>query len=248
MQKIQITVFFIIFLMKEISVAEQITLNVGESKELNGNTIKLKSIKSDKVVITVNDESKIITKDKEEIIGAVKVTLIETFYITSSEGIAKIEVTSLYVCGDARCEGLETQKNCCQDCGCQQGYDCENKQCIIHVENECDSDEECDDQNPNTSDRCTGLPKKCQNSNVLICTTDEECTDDNSCTKDSCVNNDCFNEKIQDCKINESIKNEDERTDEKINDVDEQEKLEKERFSLFERILNFFSKIFGRDS
>ena len=247
--RIKVLSFIVIsILITNLSVAEQITLNTGELKELNGNILKLKSVKIDKAVVSVNDESKIIVLDKEEIIGAVKVKLLETFYITSSEGNAKLEVTSLYTCGDAKCEGPETKKSCCQDCGCPQGYDCEDKQCLIHVENECNSDEDCDDNNQNTIDKCTGRPKKCQNSNILICTIDKDCDDERECTKDSCVNNDCFNEEITGCKSNESVKSNDEKTDEKTNVVDEQEGLEKQHFSLFERILNFFSKLFERDS
>ncbi len=200
-------VIFSIILIVSLSLAEEITLNVGESKEISGNTVKLKSIKSDKVVVTVNEESKIIETGKQETIGPLKIRLIEIFYITQSEGNAKIEVTSLYTCGDSKCEGTETKSNCCQDCGCQSGYDCEDNECLLHVEHQCNKDEECNDNNQDTSDRCTGYPRKCQNKGIAICDDNLDCDDNDKCTIDKCVNSDCRNERIEGCKTDESPKN-----------------------------------------
>jgi len=245
---------FLIFLISIILIssilAEDITLNVGESQEISGNTIKLKSLKSDKAVITVNTDSKIIEQGDEETIGPLKVRLVEISYFGPSEGNVKLDVTSLYSCGDNKCEGPETKESCCQDCGCQPGYDCINKECLVHVEHECDKDEECDDNNPSTSDRCVGYPRKCVNANIEICNEDLDCNDNRECTTDVCRNNDCFNEPIEGCESEEpEIPEQQGNTNqEQIEDFQENlQNLEDKQFSFWGKIINFFKKIFGSE-
>jgi hypothetical protein len=38
------------------------------------------------------------------------------------------------ICDDSICEGVENQTNCCNDCGCQQPFLCENNRCIRPLE------------------------------------------------------------------------------------------------------------------
>lgn len=226
--------------------AEEITLNVGESKEISGNTIKLKNLKSDKAVITVNDQSKILELNDKEEISTLKVNLKEIFYISENEGHVRVEVSALYTCGDNKCDSLETQSSCCQDCGCQQGYDCENNECLVHVEHQCNSDSDCNDNNPNTSDRCVGRPRKCQNENISICEEDSDCNDNNNCTTDSCRNNDCFNERIEGCGSEIPEQQTDTDQEEAVEQFQENiQNLEEKELSFWRRIANFFKKIFG---
>lgn len=246
---------FLVFLISIILInsvlAAEITLNVGESKEISGNTIKLKSLKADKVVITVNDESKIINQGEEETIGPLKVKLVEIFYIGPSEGNSKLEVNSLYTCGDNSCEGTESRENCCQDCGCLTGYDCDDNECKLHVEHQCNNDADCDDSNPNTSDRCAGYPRKCKNADNAICNEDIDCDDNKECTNDVCRNNDCFNERIEDCESEEpeiAEESNDDNEQESNDDIDAEEKdneESQEKSSFFRKILNFFKNLFG---
>ena len=230
--------------------AEELTLNVGESKDINGNIIKLRSLKSNKALISVNDQSQILEENKEEIIGPLKVEVLEIFYVTDSEGHVRLTVTPLYVCGDGNCNGPETKETCCQDCGCQAGYDCEDNKCLVHVENQCNNDEECDDNNPTTSDRCTGRPKKCVNSDITICRQNSDCEDNNPCTTDNCINNDCFNKKIEGCENQEETKEVKEEVDNELEeetvteDQDKETQPKKEKISFFRRIINFFKNLF----
>ncbi len=69
-----------------VALAEELTLNVGETKEFSGNSVKLKNIKSDQAVITVNEESEIVNKERPEDVGPLRIVLKEIFYVGPSEG------------------------------------------------------------------------------------------------------------------------------------------------------------------
>ncbi len=66
-------------------------------------------------------------------------------------------------------------------------------------ETDCDGDEDCDDGNFCTNDRCED--KKCVNEPVEgCCVSDKDCDDGNFCTKDSCVDGTCvFGEPLEGC-------------------------------------------------
>ena len=229
------------------TVAEELTLNLGEPKEFSGYKILLKNLKSDKAVISVNEESKIFEVNDENILGGLKAILKEITYIGDSEGSVKIDVTSLYVCGNAECNPTETQENCCKDCGCQTGYDCEENKCTVHLEHACDDDSDCDDSNPNTLDTCSGSPRKCNNISQLICSENSDCNDDNECTNDLCRNNDCFNEAIPNCAPSATEENPQEENNEiENNDTEVQEPEQAQtKVSFIKRIINFFIGLFS---
>ncbi len=119
----------------------------------------------------------------------------------------------------------------------------------MHVDHECDKDEECNDNNQKTSDRCSGYPRKCQNNPITICETDEDCNDSNECTTDKCTNNDCFNERIEGCNID--TRNVYERQFDELKgglpttkDSADTENSEQGDISLWQKVINFFKRIF----
>mgnify|MGYP001585406290 CR=1 FL=1 len=243
-------IVLIILLFCTVMQAEEITINVGETKEVNGYDVLLKNIKTDKVVVSINEESKIIDLNEQEELLGLKIKVNEITYFSDSEGYAKLDITSLYVCGDGNCDDLETADTCCQDCECSAGYDCEDSICIVHVDNECNTDTECEDNNENTLDRCTGSPKKCQNISTLICTTDQDCEDDNECTEDKCTNNDCFNTQIEGCVKEETPEQETESESEESSQQESEEEREEENSENSPGVIasekeGFFSRIFG---
>lgn len=69
------------------------------------------------------------------------------------------------VCGDDVC--YDDEKDCCQDCGCDLGYDCIGNKCVPI--DRCLSDESCKDDDPCTIDKCSGTPKKCVNTLNVSC-------------------------------------------------------------------------------
>lgn len=251
MVKGKIIFTFLTLILVNAVIAEQITLEVGESQETNGVTVKLKNLKSDKAVISVNDDSKILEEGDLEQIGPVKVKLLELFYAGTSVGSVNLEVTPLFECGDNICDGPETKSSCCQDCGCQSGYDCVDNECVVHTDDECKTDSECDDENQDTLDLCRGTPKKCDNLSTLICSEDSDCNDNNPCTQDSCTNNDCFNELMPNCESKEENLQEDEEIQEDIN-VEQEENNEEqyqpeEKLSPIKRILKLIIGFFVKE-
>lgn len=242
-----LAILILFLLLMGTTLAEEITLELGEEKTFESSSIKLKNLKSDKAVISVNGDSKILTVGEEDEINVLIVKLIDIFYASESDGNVKVQVSSLYTCGDNACEGPETQENCCKDCGCTFGYDCITNECQAHVDHECNKDEDCNDHNEVTLDKCTGSPRKCQYIDTSICKEDVDCADDNPCTKDVCRNNDCFNEEIEDCAAEPELEVKEPEFEETINEESEQETTTGEpleKLSIIQRILNFFKNLF----
>ena len=230
------------------TVAEEVTLNLGDANEFSGYEILLKNLKSDKAVISVNGETNIFELNEEKVISGLKITLKEITYISDSEGSVKIDSSSLYVCGNSECDPTETQENCCQDCGCQTLYDCEENKCIVHVDNQCDDDADCEDNNPDTLDTCSGSPRKCNNISQLICDENTDCDDSNECTNDICRNNDCFNEVIPNCAPSAAEETQQEENDETENNDNEVQEINEQaptKISFIKRIINFFKGLFS---
>ncbi|MFH1592488.1 MAG: hypothetical protein ABIB47_03935 [Candidatus Woesearchaeota archaeon] len=232
--------------------ATEMTLEVGQVQEFEGYDIKLKNLKIDKAVISVNGESAIFEIEEEETILGVNIKLNEILYIGESEGNVKIDISALYVCGDGNCDGPETKESCCQDCGCNSGYDCVDGECLVHVEDECDTDSDCDDSDEDTLDKCIGSrPKTCKNYAMTVCIDNSDCDDGRACTTDECRNNDCFNEKIQNCidgGEGEIVGIEFLEENLKKDVVGLEEEEGKEKVSLIKRLWRFFKGIFFKDS
>ena len=246
---IGVTLILTILVLTGLANPDEIIVNFGETQDYNGHAIKLKGIRIDKAVVSVDRESGIFEIGEEKVLSGVKVKLNDLFYAGDREGNVKLSVSALYICGDGQCNGQENKETCCRDCGCNTGYDCEDNKCLIHVENECNDDSDCDDNNENTLDKCSGgRPKKCTHIGSSICEEDSDCDDSDSCTTDKCRNNDCFNDAIPNCvsgkegdKINVNI------GDEEKGDIVKEPSLKpKDDVSFLKRILNFFKNLFSR--
>ncbi len=198
---------FAIFFFNKFYITGFTTLKIDENIEVGGKIITIKQISSGSVVIDVNGISNIISLERYKEINGIKITIDEIFFVDEKEGrqvTLSLESLYNYVCGDGVCEGGETKENCCEDCGCNLGYICENKKCIIESKSskydECKDWKDCDDDNELTIDKCEGIPKKCVHVTYYQCETNEDCDDKNDCTKDECKNYECFNTKISGCK------------------------------------------------
>jgi len=250
--KIIISVFLILTVLAQIVLAnpDEITIVFGETQDYNGHVIKLKGIRIDKAVVSVDGESGIFEIGEEMVLSGVKVKLNDIFYVGEREGNVKISVSALYVCGDGQCNGQENKETCCRDCGCNTGYDCVENKCLVHVENACSNDADCNDNNENTLDKCTtGRPRICSHIRSSICEKDSDCDDSNSCTTDKCRNNDCFNEQIPNCvsaeqgdKIEVNLED-----GEKKGDIAKEPSLKpRGDVSFLKRVLNFFKNLFSK--
>lgn len=244
---------FIMLVLLQIALAEEMAINSGEEKEFSGYTVKLKNLKADKAVISVDDESAIFELNEEKIISGLRIKLNEIFFLGNNEGHVKVDVNSLYVCGDGNCDGTESKESCCKDCGCNSGYDCVENECLVHIDDECNVDSDCNDNNDNTLDKCIGgRPKICKNYPDTICVDNSDCDDDDPCTEDKCTNNDCFNERIRNCIFgveggSVGIPAFEEQAENELT-KDKVEPGSVEKISLFQKIVNFFKKIFRSDS
>ncbi|MBW6451611.1 MAG: 6-bladed beta-propeller [DPANN group archaeon] len=96
-------------------------------------------------------------------------------------------------CGDRTCNWNENEKNCCTDCNyCLPGYTCITNQCspsnINKIQNYCENDASCNDNNTCTKNTCNLYPRYC------ITETIEQCINDDSCCQSPCTHlndNDC---------------------------------------------------------
>jgi hypothetical protein len=96
-------------------------------------------------------------------------------------------------------EGCADSDNCTLNL--QEGeYACANLD-LLHCTDTCAADQDCDDTNPCTADKCTG--GWCEHSTVaacaIPCSSTGTCDDDNSCTTDSCTGGHCVNTAIVNC-------------------------------------------------
>lgn len=207
---------FAIFIFNKFYISGFTTFKVGENEDVDGRTVTIKQISSGSVVVDVNGVSNIVDIGQRKEINGIEVTVDEIFYVEEKEGrFVKLNLKSLYkfVCGDGDCEGDETKESCCKDCGCDSGYVCEDNKCILESKsseyNECGENEDCDDEDDSTIDRCKGSPKTCVHILSYLCERDEDCDDGNGCTEDKCINYDCLNKRIAGCEIEvEEIKEE----------------------------------------
>ncbi|MEK6951721.1 MAG: hypothetical protein AABX29_01785 [Nanoarchaeota archaeon] len=242
MRKI-ISLLFILLFLIGIVYADQ--LEKGSTIEVGGKKVLLKGIAEDSVVVSVDGVSNIIEQGETKTINGIKIIVGEVFY-SDLGSQADISAESIYSCGDGNCDETETSDNCCNDCGCKNGLECNDNKCREKPVNKCNSDAECNDNDSSTEDKCTGSPKECKHIGGKICEKNEDCDDDNECTKDECKNSDCFNAKTEDCVSNltdSEMKNTN-TTGNKSRLEQEVDNFLKERESFMKKIINFFKRIF----
>ncbi len=235
-----IAVFLLIALLPN-AMAETVTLKAGGSKVVFGKNISLVAAYSEFVTVNVDGMQKdidVFVVQNETSIGfssrTVKVSGINITVSDIFEGqqTAELIVEANFVCGDKICSSAETSAICCKDCNCSSGYSCTDNQCIESILNQCSSSAECNDNNICTIDLCEGIPRKCYNTEIVLCADNDDCCpakcyyendsdcprnktklecfsardciDADACTIDYCDSGKCMHEKKDGCSFNQT--------------------------------------------
>ncbi len=192
--------FILLLLLIPISFAyveETKLFNSGESYVINTKNITVHNIFEDKIRVSV-DDSQIETLDINETdrLANVNLTLNGIVYISQNESYAELfmkvikknECYANSACDDGDDSTKDTcnlNTNICENelitlCKDNDGY-CPLK-CSTYSDNDCETvcnfDSECDDDNPCTTDECTGDSKnngRCINDPVTTCRSSDEC-------------------------------------------------------------------------
>ena len=181
-------------------------VKVGDTLKYGTMEVNILGITSDNVKLSVDGIKNIVKVGESKEIGNATVTVVSIEYFDSETSLANIAVEPKPFCGDSSCNGAETKSNCCQDCGCNENYECSKNTCIPEPESpedECSINEECDDNDEGTIDICSkrksGTNRKCLHFKDIICSSDTDCDDKDQCTLDKCMNNDCSFAEIEGC-------------------------------------------------
>jgi len=228
----------IVLILASPSLADKLKSN--EYMDISGKNVTLISVGPTSIKVDVNGQGAIMRLDETNIIKGIKVTVLEIFYADDPEiNYADIIASSIYVCGDNKCDE-EEKDSCCLDCKCAKGYECDENKCELIVIPECKKDIDCDDKNSTTEDKCKS--SKCLH--TFVCTSSLQCKDKDECTKDYCEDGTCFNEDISGCGI-EEIKDEiNVEETENITTTQSNVELKEEKVGFFKRIINFFWNLF----
>ncbi|MBI5398939.1 hypothetical protein HZB03_05740 [Candidatus Woesearchaeota archaeon] len=84
-----------------------------------------------------------------------------------------VEVPGETSCGNKICEVGESYITCCGDCGCLPNFFCVQNECLMG-KNECETDNDCDDDDPSTKGFCSGKPKECTYVKIAECVTGDD--------------------------------------------------------------------------
>lgn len=259
-KKIIISLIFLLFLISLINIVVADTnsinstnytgninkLKTDEIVEFEGKNVKVVRISSSSTVFDVGGEKQAIKIYEEKQIDGVKIYVDNIFYVEEPEDrFVEFYVSKLFdtQCGNNKCETGEDKKNCCEDCGCNSGYKCEDNYCELINKGECSGNNDCNDDNSTTLDSCTGTPKKCIHTYVMECKKNEDCDDNNNCTNDECISNTCYNKKIDNCK--QEIQTEKENISENKSEnknLENKEVLSEKKQGFFGSILTFIKQ------
>ncbi len=176
--KILIILFLVLFSYSVL--AEEVTLNKGQSVTSGGHTIILANVGTNNIVVSVDGVKNIVTLDQKKTINGVEILPVEIVYAGFDTDSAKIFISVEEAltfggnCGNDICEDSEDKSSCCTDCGCESGYSCSNNKC---EKNECATNEECYSTPKDycISDKCTGKPKKCSHTSITECVINDKC-------------------------------------------------------------------------
>ena len=177
-------ILFLIFILPNVS-----ALTEGQSTVVSGKTITLVSVGPENVVVDVDGIGNIISLGKTKYVNGATIT-VNSIDADFDPGSADLSIVVNQECGDDVCSGDETQQTCCKDCGCNGGLSCTENRCINPKDNECEKSSDCNDNNQNTVDICSGVPRECSNKET-ICEKDSDCDDKDGLTQDTCINNLC---------------------------------------------------------
>ena len=189
MKKLILVALFTLILLS-IVIAEEFTLNKGETKSIDGKQIKLITATEARAVIEVNGIKKILVEGSTETVEGLELILISVMHFDDELQQATIQTNVIgsssvdipVTCGDDICETKE-RGSCCIDCSCEESSSCneETNQCI---RDQCNSYTECNDNDPCTKDRCKGTPKECRHDTITGCGESKDTTNNEKTTND----------------------------------------------------------------
>ena len=163
-------VIFILICVFVSSTDISVILKDGDSVDIKDKNVSLVDSLSDRVLVCVNGEKKIIEEGLDKRVNDVLIEISRT-----SVGEARLRLSYS-----------------CRNCICS---DCSNEICFV----ECRSDSECDDKNEDTLDfceekKCFHKASSEKGGFVLLndCLKDDECSDSSSGTDDFCFDGRCF--------------------------------------------------------
>lgn len=259
--RVKAFIVFITLLFLIPSAFSSTTLKQGQVYEVSSKSVVVENIHSDVAKFNVDGIKNIIGIGEMKEINGVEILVESIFYVDQpEERTVNVVMSVAFYCGDGTCDTdhNETKNNCCEDCGCNSGYTCQDEVCksaaqIQQEEQEeeeasadkCEKDSDCDDNDSLTEDICKsypGKPNKCLNI-PPICKTDIECDDQNSCTLDKCVNNDCSYTDVSGCSEEQEVKDEKEEEETVPESENQSEESQTEMIEIVREEKGFFSKI-----
>jgi len=154
--------------LKTLKMVESIPKSVAKSEDITLTKGGVFAEKDPILIFTFNNvKTDKVLKITYVINGKVTDFQTETFPAEEVAEIQKPQTPAL--CGDGSCVPGESYMTCCTDCGCPQGFICENNNCAPAEKDKCLNDKECNDGLNSTIDSCTGKPKTCQHIEITDC-------------------------------------------------------------------------------
>ena len=190
-----IYLLFIILLIIPIvnALNQTIILEEDNTTILNGKSITILDIAAgNNILVQVDGQRDIVRQQPKTING---VTIFVEDYLARS---VLININIPFVCGDGQCKDGENSQVCCKDCGCSASEECTNNQCIDPSLNQCNTNNDCDDNNKCTIDTCINAPRVCNHETIFTCTSNDGCCPvgctlqlDNDCTNECTTDEEC---------------------------------------------------------
>ncbi|MBW2977703.1 hypothetical protein KY331_02555 [Candidatus Woesearchaeota archaeon] len=178
---------------------KNVGLFINDNVVVGGKTITFLSLTSTKILLEIDGSKKIISSSETTRVDGITFAITETVLDEEIKNVyVKLNISLSYTCGDEKCDLIENERICCKDCGCSDNETeaCVSNQCL---QIECKTNEECEDKNTCTLDKCQDY--QCINELITTCKKNDDCCPTN-CTSSN--DNDCNPIKV--CEANE-VKN-----------------------------------------
>ncbi len=168
---------------------DNVIMSTGDNVTIGGRVIKFVSISGNDKFFSVDGIPMLVNFNNSKILNGVKIFVDEDY-----GSIVKVDISVNYECGDKTCS---TDEFCCSDCGCSNGTSCTENRCILSTLNKCAIDLDCNDNNNQTKDICSGFPRECYHeiSNETIQPVNETTPINITCNLNECLlNGKCYSE------------------------------------------------------